>query len=265
MHGIETRTSDQVARHEDHGELIVVLVIAPPDGVILLVKLVEEVGDGFLLVIVGIEPLEVVHVEVALGESCEGILLLLFAGELEGVGGCSDGGGLLFGGLLLGLLLLDLLVVVAASFELGLDDLLTQLDASNHGLEVGLVDQSLEPAGHVGEGFSVVGLEDVLVRQDEGAGHADVGQADPLADKEGGVEQVVVQEVEGLLQVFLGLVAGVLVGGHHSHDLEHPSAGGGQEFGVGVAQPLLNLSLGDGVLAAELVIGHKSGDGVALK
>ena len=68
------RTSDEVAAHEDHGQLVAVFVVAPPDGVVLLVELVPEVRNGLVGVVVGIEPLEVVHVEVALGHRCERVL-----------------------------------------------------------------------------------------------------------------------------------------------------------------------------------------------
>ena len=37
-------TTHQVAGHKDHGELVVILVVAAPDGVVCLVELKEE-GD----------------------------------------------------------------------------------------------------------------------------------------------------------------------------------------------------------------------------
>ena len=37
--------SYQVARHEDHGQLVVVLVVTPPDGIVFFVELFPEVGD----------------------------------------------------------------------------------------------------------------------------------------------------------------------------------------------------------------------------
>ena len=76
-------TSDQVAAHEDHGELIAVLVITPPDGVVLFVELVPEVWDRLFLVVVGVEPFEVIHVPCSLRHGCEGVLGLLDGCVLE--------------------------------------------------------------------------------------------------------------------------------------------------------------------------------------
>lgn len=58
--------TDQIARHEGFGELVVVLVLSHPNAVVLRVKLCPEVRDGFCLFFVGVKPLEVVHVEGAL-------------------------------------------------------------------------------------------------------------------------------------------------------------------------------------------------------
>jgi hypothetical protein len=42
------RFSDEIAAYEDKCELVRVLVVAPPNGVVLLVGLVPEVGNGFV-------------------------------------------------------------------------------------------------------------------------------------------------------------------------------------------------------------------------
>ena len=59
----------QVARHEDHGELIVVLVVATPNGIVLLIKFLPEIRNGLVFIVVGIESFEVIHVKVAFGQS----------------------------------------------------------------------------------------------------------------------------------------------------------------------------------------------------
>merc|ERR1719209_1294222 len=59
-------SSDEVARHEDHGQLVIVLVVASPDGVVLVVKVLPEPGNGRILVIVGVKPLPFLQIESSL-------------------------------------------------------------------------------------------------------------------------------------------------------------------------------------------------------
>jgi len=69
---------DQVFDLEGQPQVLGELVLAHPDGVVLLVQILPEVGDGFGLdVFVGIDALELVEDEAGLGESGEGILLFL--------------------------------------------------------------------------------------------------------------------------------------------------------------------------------------------
>ncbi len=76
-------TRDEVAAHEHLRELVGVLVLAKPDGVVLLVELFPKVRHGLGLVLVGVEPLEVVHVERALGHGGERVLGLGLRRERE--------------------------------------------------------------------------------------------------------------------------------------------------------------------------------------
>ena len=50
---------------------------------------------------------------------------------------------------------------------------------------------------------------DLLVQPQHGAGHADVGQADPLAHQEGARVEVLVQHRQHLLRLLLGLLCGL--------------------------------------------------------
>jgi hypothetical protein len=56
-------TSDQVAAHEDKSELSRVFVFTIPNRIILFVELFPEIRDGLRLIFIGVEALEIVHVE----------------------------------------------------------------------------------------------------------------------------------------------------------------------------------------------------------
>ena len=49
----------------------------------------------------------------------------------------------------------------------------------------------------------------LFVEPENGAGHTDVSQADPLAHQEGACVQVVVQHCKGPLHILLGLLCGL--------------------------------------------------------
>ncbi len=147
-------TSDQVARHEHHGEFIIVFVVTPPDGIVVLVELFPEIGDGLVFIVVGIEPFEVVHVEVTLGKGTHGILGLLGSRSQSGFLGSFF--------LLLVVLLLILLVglfggLALALAALGLGDLVTEGNIAQNGLGLRLIDNSAEPTSHIGIRFTVKG------------------------------------------------------------------------------------------------------------
>jgi len=50
---------DEIARHEHLGQLLVVLVLANPDRVVLGIELLEEVGNGLRLLLVGVDALRI--------------------------------------------------------------------------------------------------------------------------------------------------------------------------------------------------------------
>lgn len=54
---------DEVAAHEHLGQLLGVLVLRVPDGIVLRIELLPEVGDGLGFVFVRVTTFEVVHVE----------------------------------------------------------------------------------------------------------------------------------------------------------------------------------------------------------
>ena len=39
-------TTNEIAAHESHGQILGVFVLAEPDGVVLVVKVIPEVGNG---------------------------------------------------------------------------------------------------------------------------------------------------------------------------------------------------------------------------
>merc|ERR1719433_1349262 len=57
----------EITGHEDQGEFIIVLVISPPDGIVLGVEVLPEPLEGHIVVVVGKGPLPLVHVEGAGG------------------------------------------------------------------------------------------------------------------------------------------------------------------------------------------------------
>ena len=57
-------TADEVTSHEDHLQVVCIVVLAEPQRVVLLVKLLPEVGHrDRQRVVVGVCPLPLVHVE----------------------------------------------------------------------------------------------------------------------------------------------------------------------------------------------------------
>merc|ERR1719295_2335197 len=69
-------SSDEGAGHEDHGELVIVLVISAPDGVILMVKVFPEPGHRLGLIVVGVKSLPFLEIKTSLGHLLEWVRLL---------------------------------------------------------------------------------------------------------------------------------------------------------------------------------------------
>merc|ERR1712088_614095 len=152
--------SNKVTGHEDHGELTVELIIAPPDGVMLSIKVFPEPLDGVILVVV-VEPLPFLQVKGALGKSCKRVLGLGLLGHTIVLLLSSSCRllflllGFLLGRLLLLGLLLLLLVALARELCKLLGIKLSLLGTKNHlsqnSLGIGLVHHCCEPPVDVAE------------------------------------------------------------------------------------------------------------------
>ena len=163
-----------------------------------------------------------------------GLLLLLLLGLLLGL--------LLLGGLLLlrvvlgvqvalVLLLLVLLGLggshngLSARSELGG----AQHDLSDNSLEVSLVDASVEPSHHVGEGSAELSIGHKLEGVDKSGGDSDISKSDLVAHKVGLVSQMVVKHLKSAGHVSLGL-------GSHGGVVGHVSEHGVDPHGHGKLQ-----------------------------
>lgn len=222
-------------------ELLVKLVLGDPDAPALSVEVLPEPGHGVVRVAsVRVLSLPGIHDEVALGELAEGgdgvnlLLLGLLLLGLLGLGGLSSGGGGLLG------------------LSLGLDGGLDKGDGANNLDELGLVGNSLEPAGHVDKLLAGLGVENKAEGKHEGDGDSDIGEGDGAANEEGLSLEVLLEDGKGSLELLegtggdLGHVLGEANDGVDSH-------GGGDLDLVGAeVDPGLDLGLLKGVLANEL-------------
>merc|ERR1719431_1980540 len=73
-------SSNEVTRHENHSELVVILVIPPPNRVVLVVKVFPEPSHTCWFFIVGIKPLPLLQIESSFGHISIGILCFGSAG-----------------------------------------------------------------------------------------------------------------------------------------------------------------------------------------
>lgn len=255
-------TRDEVAGLETNGALIVVAVVAEPDGPALLIEHGPElVHDGVEVGLgVGVDSEPSIEVEGAGREVVEWSALLLGLLGL-GLGFLSLGLFLLL--LLLGLLGLGLLLLLGLlSLRLGGDGHggLAELDGSHHSQELGLVDAGGEPTDEAGVGGAVALVKEELEAVEEVAGDDDIGEGDLVADEVGVVDEVVVEDLEGLLEVLLGGLEGLGVGGEEADDGAEPVHEGGDDLGGAPVDPLINEGLLVEGGAHELGVGAEAGD-----
>lgn len=163
-------STNKVVDHEDlSGQLAVVFVGGPEEGVSSRVEVAVEPGEGLGAgVLVGVHTLPLIEDERALGEEVEGVLLLLLLVNLLFLSIVGGGLGFLLLGLSLnlGLLLLGLLSLLLLLL-LGNSDLLGEGHSSLDGEEVGLVDDGGEPASGVHEASAEGGVEDLFIFMSE--------------------------------------------------------------------------------------------------
>mmetsp|Transcript_7253 Transcript_7253/g.22887 ORF Transcript_7253/g.22887 Transcript_7253/m.22887 type:complete len:444 (+) Transcript_7253:28-1359(+) len=269
----------QVAGHEAHRVLRVVVVGAPPEGVALAVQHLPELLHGRVQVGgVGVGALPLIQRHGALGQQVERVLGLLGRdgggdGLLGLLGARASASRVGIGGslLLLGrLLLLGCLLLLGGLLLLGrLDLLLAQRHLAQHGAERSLVDAGAEPADHAGEGGAELGVQEELEGVHQGGGDDDVGQRDLVAHQEGAAEQVVLQHGQRRLDVHLGLADGLGVVGRHADHGQEPGTHGHLQLVGAPVHPRVHLARLEERLAVQLGVraqaGDVAGDGVRLK
>ena len=224
---LETRVeaTDQVVGHEGELELIVVLVVDLPEGVLLGLVVLPEPGHGSTAgVLVGVLALPLIKDEGGLAKSLKGVLGLGGGSGLLSGGGSGSGGS---GGL--GLLLL------LRSNVLG--DLLSKNGGRDNSLEGGLVHNGVEPASD----GRVLGAPLLVKNVGEGAekegGSEDISQGDALADQVGVGGEVLLKDGNGLQSSLGDLVDGLLVVGVEAEERAVPATELDEQLAVGEGHP----------------------------
>jgi len=121
--------------------------------------------------------------------------------------------------------------------------LLAELDLSDDGLEVGLVDSGEEPTVKVDEGLSEASVQDGGVEWEEGRSEDDVSKGDSLSDDPSAGEEVLVQDVERLSDVGLSLLGDFDIVWNKAPDGIQPGSGGEVELSDGEIDPLVDQTL----------------------
>ena len=231
--------TNQVVGHEGEGKLLVVLVVNLPDGPLLEVEVVPEVLHGLVVVLdVGVLALPLVKRERGTAESLKRVLGLGGSGGLLGSGsgsGSSSRGGSR-GGLLLGLLGL-------LGGSVGQSNGLKELNLLSDIREDGLAADSLEPSGGSRVLLAPLLVKEVLEATDGNASSEKIGEGDALADEEGVVEEVLLDNGEVLLGSLDGIVDVLLVVGRLTLEGSEPSNEGGEDLRVEEGHPLQDGSI----------------------
>lgn len=223
--GVEA--TDQVVGHEGELQLVVVLVVDLPQGVLLgLVVLPEEgqsIGTGL---VVGVLALPVIEDEGGLLKGLQGVLGLGLGSLLSGRGRGSGS--------------LGLLLLLGGSV---LDGLLGENGVGENSLEGVLVDNGGVPAGDSG-----VGAAPLLVQNggegtgEEGSGE-DISQGDALTDQVGVGSQVGLKGGNGLQSSLGGIIDDLLVVAVEAEERTVPSTEAGEDLAVGEGHPADNGSI----------------------
>lgn len=217
--GVEA--TNQVVGHEGEGELVVVLVLDLPDGVLVELDVVPEPLHGLGLIVVGVVSLPLIESESGAGQGLERVLGLGSRGIL-----LSSLGRLLLGcGLLLGLLRL----LGGGVGELGGVE---ELELGRNGGVDGLVVDGLVPPGDVGVLLAPLLVEEELETAGNDADGEEVSQRDTLTDKVGVVLEVLLDSSNGLSSGLGGVIDGLLVVGVTADQGAVPLAQGGEDLGL---------------------------------
>lgn len=229
-------TTNQVGGHEDAGELVVVLVLDAPERVLILGDGLPEVLHGLGLVVVGVEALPLIERVAGTGQEVDGVLGLGLSGGLVlidglglGLGGSLGllglGGSLLLGGLVL---------------ESGL---LEQLEGVGNVRVDLLVVDGLVPTGDVGVLGAPLLVEEELEAAGDDADGEQVSEGDALANEEGVVQEVLLNNVDGLGGGLLGVINGLLVVGVPAQQGAVPGTEVGENLHVEEGSPLQDGSV----------------------
>lgn len=230
--------ANQVVGHEGEGELIVVLVVDTPDGVLLEVEVVPEILEGIGGLAVGVLSLVLIKGERSTGEELKRVLGLGSLSRL--IGGLSGGlsGGLRSG---LGRLLLGLLGLLGGS--VGQSGSVQEADLLSDSGEDGLAGDGLEPTGDVGVLLSPVLAVEVLEATGDDTGGEEISEGDALADEVGVAQEVLLNNLDSLSGGLGGVIDVLLVVGGVSEEGAVPRGQGAEDLLVEEGEPLQDGSV----------------------
>lgn len=226
-------STDQVGGHEDLGQLIVVLVVDSPEGVVLGVVVLPEPLEGNWCVEVGVLTLPLINGDGWLSESLASVLGLwglnhwliiiglssLSLGLSSGLWCLSGGLSLLGGNVLQGWLINEVQLT------------------SNVGVDWLVVD-SLVPTGDVGVLRAPFLIEEELEATGDQSSAEEIGKSDALARKVGVVGKVGLDDRDNLENILLGIIYGLLVVWAASLERAEPVAKAWENLGVEERHPL---------------------------
>jgi hypothetical protein len=238
--------TNQVVGHEGESKLIVVLVVNLPDRPLLEVEVIPEVLHGLVVVLdVGVLALPLIERERGAAESLERVLGLGGSRSLvslRGSGGGSCGSGLLLG-FLLSLLLGLLLRLVGLLGRVGQSNGIEEINLLSNLREDRLAADSLEPSGDSRVLRAPLLVKEVLEATDGDGNREEIGKSDTLADKEGVVEEVLLDNGEVLLGSLDGIVDVLLVVRRLALEGAEPSNEVGKDLRVEEGHPLQDGSI----------------------
>jgi hypothetical protein len=227
-------STDQVGGHEDLGQLIVVLVVDSPEGVLLGVVVLPEPLKGIWGVEVGVLTLPLINGDGGLTKSLAGVLglgglnhwlIILLVINLLGLGlsgglWCLRGGlSLLWGNVLQGWLINE----VELTSNVGVD---------------GLVVDGLVPTGDVGVLRAPGLVEEELEATGDESSAEEISKSDALAREVGVVGKVGLDNRDNLKNLLLGILNVLLVVWDTSLERLEPVAKAWENLGVEERHPL---------------------------
>jgi len=204
--------TDEVVRHESHGQLIVVLVGNLPQRVLLEVDVLPEPLEGNRGLVVGVLALPFIEGKRGLGQGFKGVLglggsrlLLLLSSRLGGGSGLGGGGRL------------GLLNLLGSG--VGQNRRLQDRKLLNDGSVDGLVDNGLVPTGNGGVLLAPLLVEEELEASVEEASAENISEGDALTNKVGVVGKVLFNRIDVTTNLLEEIIDGLLVVGDSTSQL----------------------------------------------